>query len=254
MASATVVAQRQASAGARDGVKGKGRTLGARAPLHALVRRRLQDKAQLPPYIEENPSIPPISSASAPRNASPHSRLHTMKQRSFPASFAGESFDATIIGTTLRTPSRGNGTIVPSLSERSTPATTFAPRPNRSSLSPTCRAHHAHVGGSAEEEPVRTFLVPRRFIATQRLTVCVYGQPEGAERQASAGARDGVKGKRNDLAARAPLHALVRQHCQVSGSASNTGGLSLSSSRDTSPNSLTLHQISQSKVSTETIP
>jgi len=28
-----------------------------------------------------------------------------------------------------------------------------------------------------------------------------------AERQASAGARDGVKGKRNDLAARAPLHA-----------------------------------------------
>ena len=31
-----------------------------------------------------------------------------------------------------------------------------------------------------------------------------------AERQASAGARDGVKGKRNDLAARAPLHALVR--------------------------------------------
>ena len=32
-----------------------------------------------------------------------------------------------------------------------------------------------------------------------------------AERQASAGARDGVKGKRNDLAARAPLHALVRR-------------------------------------------
>ena len=32
-----------------------------------------------------------------------------------------------------------------------------------------------------------------------------------AERQASAGARDGVKGKRNDLAARAPLHAIVRR-------------------------------------------
>ena len=31
------------------------------------------------------------------------------------------------------------------------------------------------------------------------------------QRQASAGARDGVKGKRNDLAARAPLHALVRR-------------------------------------------
>ena len=31
-----------------------------------------------------------------------------------------------------------------------------------------------------------------------------------AERQASAGARDGVKGNRSDLAARAPLHALVR--------------------------------------------
>ena len=34
---------------------------------------------------------------------------------------------------------------------------------------------------------------------------------EAAERQASAGARDGVKGKRSDLAARAPLHALVRR-------------------------------------------
>ena len=32
-----------------------------------------------------------------------------------------------------------------------------------------------------------------------------------AARQASAGARDGVKVKRNDLAARAPLHALVRR-------------------------------------------
>ena len=36
-----------------------------------------------------------------------------------------------------------------------------------------------------------------------------------AERQASAGARDGVKGKRNDLAARAPLHALVRRRVGV---------------------------------------
>jgi|CXWL01.1.fsa_nt_gi hypothetical protein len=33
---------------------------------------------------------------------------------------------------------------------------------------------------------------------------------QAVERQASAGARDGVKGKRNDLGARAPLHALVR--------------------------------------------
>ena len=32
-----------------------------------------------------------------------------------------------------------------------------------------------------------------------------------AQRQASAGARDGVKGKRSDLAARAPLHAQVRR-------------------------------------------
>ena len=36
-----------------------------------------------------------------------------------------------------------------------------------------------------------------------------------AERQASAGARDGVKGRRNDLAARAPLHALVRRRCSA---------------------------------------
>jgi len=41
-----------------------------------------------------------------------------------------------------------------------------------------------------------------------------------AERQASAGARDGVKDKRNDLAARAPLHALVgpRRSCNGEGS------------------------------------
>ena len=41
------------------------------------------------------------------------------------------------------------------------------------------------------------------------------GRPlaQAAERQASAGARDGVKGKRSDLAARAPLHALVRPRC-----------------------------------------
>ena len=39
-------AERQASAGARDGVKGKGGTLGARAPLHALVgRHRVEDAA-----------------------------------------------------------------------------------------------------------------------------------------------------------------------------------------------------------------
>ena len=37
-----------------------------------------------------------------------------------------------------------------------------------------------------------------------------------AERQASAGARDGVKGKRNDLAARAPLHALVGRADRIS--------------------------------------
>ena len=36
-----------------------------------------------------------------------------------------------------------------------------------------------------------------------------------AERQASAGARDGVKGKWNDLAARAPLHALVGLRTRV---------------------------------------
>ena len=35
--------------------------------------------------------------------------------------------------------------------------------------------------------------------------------PEAAQRQASAGARDGVKGRRNDHAARAPLHGLVRR-------------------------------------------
>ena len=44
---ATVVAERQASAGARDGVKGHGRTLGARAPLHAIVRRSLREKSTL---------------------------------------------------------------------------------------------------------------------------------------------------------------------------------------------------------------
>ena len=37
---ATVVAERQASAGARDGVKGNRRSPAARAPLHALVMLR----------------------------------------------------------------------------------------------------------------------------------------------------------------------------------------------------------------------
>ena len=36
-----------------------------------------------------------------------------------------------------------------------------------------------------------------------------------AERQASAGARDGVKGQRRTPAARAPLHALVGRHSQT---------------------------------------
>ena len=45
-----------------------------------------------------------------------------------------------------------------------------------------------------------------------------------AERQASAGARDGVKGKRNDLAARAPLHALVGR---LVGTRMTTPGLAL---------------------------
>ena len=45
-----------------------------------------------------------------------------------------------------------------------------------------------------------------------------HGAARVAERQASAGARDGVKGKRNDLAARAPLHALVGRPIAGSGS------------------------------------
>ena len=36
---ATVVAERQASAGAHEGVKGQRRSLAVRAPLHAIVRR-----------------------------------------------------------------------------------------------------------------------------------------------------------------------------------------------------------------------
>ena len=43
----TAAAERQASAGARDGVKGNRRTLAARAPLHAPVGRRAWTKAQL---------------------------------------------------------------------------------------------------------------------------------------------------------------------------------------------------------------
>ena len=43
----------------------------------------------------------------------------------------------------------------------------------------------------------------------------LHGSRQDAQRQASAGARDGVKGKRNDLAARAPLHALVGRRSRV---------------------------------------
>ena len=51
---------------------------------------------------------------------------------------------------------------------------------------------------------------PERGIAKKDRTPPVDQTPQVAERRASAGARSGVKGKRTDLAARAPLHALVR--------------------------------------------
>ena len=56
---------------------------------------------------------------------------------------------------------------------------------------------------------------PERGIATKDRAPPADQSPQVAERQASAGARDGVKGKRNDLAARAPLHAIVRRHRQL---------------------------------------
>ena len=59
--------------------------------------------------------------------------------------------------------------------------------------------------GAGETKPS----YPERGIAEQDRAPPVDQSPQVAERQASAGARDGVKGKRNDLAARAPLHALV---------------------------------------------
>ena len=64
----------------------------------------------------------------------------------------------------------------------------------------------AHRGECIDGEiklPLDDELRPPLLFFIHKRTVC------DAERQASAGARDGVKGKRNDLAARAPLHALV---------------------------------------------
>ena len=72
------VAERQASAGARDGVKGQGRTLGARAPLHALVRRRcpelsvtepvtwqrLEDEATKATFLSQ--ALDPVDEARSP--------------------------------------------------------------------------------------------------------------------------------------------------------------------------------------------
>ena len=46
--------------------------------------------------------------------------------------------------------------------------------------------------------------------STQAIT-----RANAAERQASAGAHDGVKGQRRTLAVRAPLHALVRRHSHL---------------------------------------
>ena len=60
--------------------------------------------------------------------------------------------------------------------------------------------HQSAIGACEERVIVREDPPPEVTVATVV-----------AERQASAGARDGVKGKRNDLAARAPLHALVRR-------------------------------------------
>src|SRR5262249_61805893 len=60
-------AYRQASAGARDGVKGQSRTLAARAPLHALVRRvfRFTDCMPEPPQEGKFPRTPPTSKLSS---------------------------------------------------------------------------------------------------------------------------------------------------------------------------------------------
>ena len=44
-----------------------------------------------------------------------------------------------------------------------------------------------------------------------RLASAAVDVTDAAERQASAGAHDGVKGERRTLAVRAPLHALVRR-------------------------------------------
>ena len=50
----SVAAERQASAGARDGVKGQGQTLAARAPLHALVRRLEREPW---PHLKQPPKV-----------------------------------------------------------------------------------------------------------------------------------------------------------------------------------------------------
>src|SRR5262245_25509575 len=59
--------RRQASAGAREGVKGQSRTLAARAPLHALVRRvfRFTDCMPEPPQEGKFPRAAPTSKLSS---------------------------------------------------------------------------------------------------------------------------------------------------------------------------------------------
>ena len=70
---ATVVAERQASAGARDGVKGQRRSLAARAPLDAPVRRSLREKTS---PRRSNERSPPSKRKNPLRGTSTETRCH----------------------------------------------------------------------------------------------------------------------------------------------------------------------------------
>ena len=225
------VGQRQASAGARDGVKGQRRTLAARAPLHALVRRALDVGAIAQAYFSADdplhhsdgtPALRKI--ANEVQNSVAHDEEHDRRQRY--AAIANREVpqdeesreqccDNDWLHRRCDNDMRPGGQgYEPALHAREVGV---PPKDVANEAEPSLSDRTRERGLGFAAEPINDLAHGERCLESKAIVRKeehgrLWAEPyeaTNAERQASAGARDGVKGKRNDLGARAPLHALV---------------------------------------------
>ena len=229
---ATDAAERQASAGARNGVKGKRRTLAARAPLHALVGlptvKRAAPSVRVRPFF----GLGCISVHSL-RDYSLGKLIEVFSQRAMklfefrPQRLINKAFrDHHHYGcVSLTTVPVGPESVSAQESGHQSPGPLIAQReavldrwlialdlvkPGADSFASVFRRHTLALGSRAGKQS----LYEAKFL-DQPVFFSHFGERilevrVAAQRQASAGARDGVKGKGRTLGARAPLHALVR--------------------------------------------